>query len=40
MIVGVSKRVEIWSKEKWAAYNESFAADPGEIAMQLELLNM
>lgn len=40
VIVGVSKRVEIWSKEKWVAYNESISADPDEIASQLELLNM
>lgn len=35
VIIGVSSRVEIWSKEVWENYNESTGSDYEEIAEKL-----
>lgn len=40
VIIGVMSRVEIWSKEDWAAYNELSAKDYEETLKQLSLLGI
>lgn len=38
VIIGVSTRIEIWSKEKWEAYNEE--QDSEDIAEKMSLLGI
>lgn len=40
VIIGVSSRVEIWSKEVWEDYNESTGAEFENIAEKLDDLNI
>jgi MraZ protein len=40
VVIGVMSRVEIWSKEDWAKYNERSANDYDETLKQLSLLGI
>lgn len=40
VIIGVSNRVELWSKEKWDAYNNDEDFDLSELAEQLDDLEL
>ena len=40
VIIGVSNRIEIWSKEKWIAYNEDEDFDLTELAEELDEIEL
>ena len=40
VVVGVSTRVEIWSKENWDKLNAAFVEDSDEVALQMEELGI
>lgn len=40
VVIGVSNRLEIWSKEKWDAYNSDEDFDLNEMAEQLDDLDL
>jgi len=40
VIVGVRDRVEIWSPERWEAYNDRVAAEGSEIAEKMAALGL
>ena len=40
VVVGVSTRVEIWSKEKWDEENAAFVDNSDEVALQMEELGI
>ena len=40
VVVGVSTRVEIWSKEKWNEQNAEFVDNSDEVALQMEELGI
>lgn len=40
VVIGVSNRIEIWSKEKWEAYNSDEDFDLNEMAEQLDDLDL
>ena len=39
MIIGVSDRIEIWSKEKWNEYNDSEYSDYSAVSDKFDGLN-
>ena len=40
VITGVSTRIEIWSKDKWEAYNDDSGMDADTIAEKMSLLGI
>ncbi len=40
VIIGVSRRLEIWSKDSWDKQNESFTQDSHALAEQMEALGI
>ncbi|MBO7208478.1 MAG: division/cell wall cluster transcriptional repressor MraZ [Clostridia bacterium] len=40
VVVGVSTRVEIWSKDKWNEQNAEFVDNSDEVALQMEELGI
>ncbi len=40
ILIGVSNRVEIWSKENWEAYNEDDDLDISDLAEDMEDLDI
>ena len=40
MVIGLQKRAEIWSLEKWNEQNDSFMVDNDEVALKMEDLGI
>ena len=40
VIVGLSKRAEIWNKDQWNKVNGDFVEDPDEVALAMEELGI
>jgi len=40
MVIGMQKRAEIWSLEKWNEQNDSFMNDSDEVALKMEDLGI
>ncbi len=40
VVVGLAKRVEIWSKEEWEKQNREFVEDSDDVALQMEELGI
>lgn len=40
VIVGIAKRVEIWSKDEWEKQNAEFVEDADKVALQMEELGI